>query len=336
MFKVSLVVATLGERPHDLRALLDSLVPQAEFISNIVVVDQHPDTGWVPALLAPFRNTLPLHHTRSERGLSRARNEGLPLVTGRLVAFPDDDCTYPLGLLEWVVDWFHTNIEYDILAVGVRDAHGVLSGNRWPQDACDIQPINCFRTTFSSSLFLLTDLAQTARFNVNLGVGAGTLFGSGEETDYVLRLLQGGARGRFDRTRYIIHPRRDMFSGGVPTSRAQAYGLGMGHLLRRHSLGALWTGFLGYNLGRAVWAWSQHNGEGANLCLAQTRGLWQGYRMPISPDMPPVSQLRHPHEPAAVGLPRVIEFPIHPTGAYQGHAGGSDLANLDAKDSLVL
>jgi glycosyltransferase involved in cell wall biosynthesis len=282
MLKVSLIVATLGERPEDLSALLRSLAPQVRFISNVIVVDQHPDRERVPAILRQFIDVLPILHTRSERGLSRARNHGLAFATGGLVAFPDDDCFYPDGLLEWVVDWFASNFEYDILAVGVRDAEGVLSGNRWPQDSCDIKPVNAFRTTFSSSLFLLTDLARSIHFDTQLGIGSGTPFGSGEETDFVLRLLRMRARGRFDRTRHVIHPRRDMLSGTASLPRAQAYGFGMGHVLRINSLRRLWISFIAYNRLRAGLVFLRGNREAAKLCLAQTHGLWMGFRAAVT------------------------------------------------------
>lgn len=289
MLKVSLIVATLGERPDDLRALLQSLAPQSEFISDVIVVDQHADPERVPHLLKEFSSRLPIVHTRSERGLSRARNHGLPLATGSLVAFPDDDCLYTDGLLEWVVNWFQSNVEYDILAVGVKDAEGVQSGNRWPLDSCDIRSVNALRTTFSSSLFVWTELARTLRFDTQLGVGSGTPYGSGEETDYVLRLLRTRARGRFDRTCNIIHPRRDMLSGSASRPRARAYGFGMGHLLRRNSLRALWCGFLAYNMTRAGWAFSRGNMEGAALCFDQTKGLWEGFLAPLPPSTPDIS-----------------------------------------------
>lgn len=251
MLKVSLIVATLGNRSDDLSALLRSLIPQVRFIGEVIVVDQHPDPSRLPALLGPFRDVLPIRHLRSEPGLSRARNLGLTFVSGDLVAFPDDDCLYPEGLLEWVSGWFETNFEYDILAAGVKDTAGVLSGNRWLQDSCNIKPHNAFRTTCSASLFLWTDLAQSARFDVQLGLGSGTPYGSGEDTDYVLRLLRRGARGRFDRSRHVVHPRRDMFSVSASAPRAQAYGFGMGHVLRLNSLRVLWMSFLAYNLARA-------------------------------------------------------------------------------------
>jgi glycosyltransferase involved in cell wall biosynthesis len=281
MHKVSLIVSTLGERNDDLRAFLLSLVSQAEYLREVIVVDQHQDPKHVAAVLAEFQDRLPVRHTRSERGLSRARNKGLSLVSGSLVAFPDDDCLYPDGLLEWVVSWFDTNTQYDILAVGANDASGVLSGNRWPQDACNIRPFNAFRTTFSPSLFLRSGIAMTQQFDVQLGVGSGTRYGSGEETDYILRLMVAGAKARFDRTRHIIHPRRDMLSGGSSSPRAESYGFGMGHLLRAHALRALWAGFLVYDLARAGLALGRGRLDGSSLCMAHAKGLWEGYRARI-------------------------------------------------------
>ena len=251
MHKVSLILSTLGERPDDLCAFLRSVVPQAAFISEIIVVDQNPDHELLPRLLLQFEDLLPIRHTRTVRGLSRARNHGLSMVTGSIVAFPDDDCLYSEGLLEWITNWFESNVEYDILAVGVKDASGAPSGNRWPQDACVIRALNAFRTTFSSSLFIVTGLARTARFDLQLGVGAGTPYGSGEETDYVLRLLHKRARGRFDRrTRYVIHPRRDMLSGPrrFPAPRLTALdGSRAAYALAARSVDEL----MAYNLTRA-------------------------------------------------------------------------------------
>lgn len=281
MREISLIVSTLGERDQDLRALLLSLVPQAEYIREIIIVDQHHDPEHLTALLAAFQDRLPVRHARSERGLSRARNVGLALASGSLIAFPDDDCLYPDGLLEWVVEWFEDNMRYEILAVGSDDASGVRSGNRWPQDACDIRLINIFRTTFSPSLFVRSRTAGSQRFDVRLGVGSGTRYGSGEETDYVLRLMRQGAKGRFDRTLHVVHPRRDMLSGGSSEPRAEAYGFGMGHLLRLHALRSVWLAFLVYDLARAIFAFGRGWSDGSGLCIAHAKGLWQGYRAPL-------------------------------------------------------
>ena len=277
MDDISLVVCTLGERLGDLEALLSSLAVQSQWIKEVIVVDQHSNPAYVQALLEKFSKVVPLRYTRSEKGLSRARNQGLPLATGSLVAFPDDDCIYPPGLIEWVIAWFRAYPEYDVLAVGSQDADGSPSGNRWIQDACDIRPLNAFRTTFSPSLFLRSAVAKRQVFDVNLGVGSGTRYGSGEETDYILRILGNGSRGRFERKRYIIHPRRDMLSGGASPSRAEAYGFGMGHLLHRHVMPKLWSLFLVYDLARAAISLSMGKKQGSALCVAHAKGLWLGY-----------------------------------------------------------
>jgi glycosyltransferase involved in cell wall biosynthesis len=283
MREVSLIVSTLGERKGDLRALLVSLISQAMYIREVIVVDQHSDPEHLAALLADFQELLPIRHARSERGLSRARNVGLSLALGSLIAFPDDDCVYPEGLLQWVVKWFEANTKYDILAVGSDDASGVRSGNRWPQDVCDLRSVNAFRTTFSPSLFLRSGVATTHKFDVRLGVGSGTRYGSGEETDYILRMMHMGTRGRFDRTRNIIHPRRDMLSGGGSGLRAEAYGFGMGHLLRSHAFSVLWVVFLAYDLFRAGVAIVRGQHTGSGLCMAHAKGLWHGYYAPAEP-----------------------------------------------------
>jgi glycosyltransferase involved in cell wall biosynthesis len=283
MREVSLIVSTLGERKGDLRALLTSLISHAMYIREVIIVDQHQDPEHLTSLLADFLDLLPIRHVRSERGLSRARNVGLPLALGSLIAFPDDDCLYPDGLLQWVVNWFEANVRYAILAVGSDDALGLRSGNRWPQDACDLRSVNVFRTTFSPSLFVRSGVAKTQRFDVRLGVGSGTRYGSGEETDYILRMMRMGARGRFDRTRHIIHPRRDMLSGGSSAPRAEAYGFGMGHLLRSHALGVLWVVFLAYDMARAGIALCRGQSSGSGLCMAHAKGLWHGYYAPVEP-----------------------------------------------------
>jgi hypothetical protein len=109
-------------------------------------------------------------------------------------------------------------------------------------------------------------------------VGSGTPYGSGEETDYVLRMMRQGVKARFDRTQHVIHPRRDMLSGSGSAVRATSYGFGMGHLLRVHSLTGIWAGFITYNVLRAVVAFAKGDRFGSTLCLAQTQGIWNGYR----------------------------------------------------------
>jgi len=274
MPRFSLVVPTLG-RTTEVAEVFASFVDQNRSDIEIIVVDQNDDDRLVPMVEALARN-LPVVHVRlKEKSLSMARNAGVDHATGEIIAFPDDDCWYPSDLLNRVDSWFKTNVRYAVLAVGALDTEGLSSGNRWLQDSCDISPLNAMRTTFASSLFISRNrISPTLRFDPKLPAG--------EETDFILRLLATGLRGRFDRSLHIHHPRRDMLSGTVSRERARKYGVGMGMVVRRHSLIFVWCGLLIYDLARTLLVSTRGQFENARFCLAHTSGLFRGFVLPES------------------------------------------------------
>jgi glycosyltransferase involved in cell wall biosynthesis len=269
MATFSLIVPTFG-RAEELEKLFTSLARQQPSRLEVLVVDQNDDERVQPylSLLGP---EIAVQHIRvSKKSLANARNVGLSHASGDFVAFPDDDCWYPADLLPAVEKWFQGNPNYEILAVGANDDEGLISGNRWPQDQCDIQPHNSLRTTFSNSLFLRSStLKKGITFDENML--------SSEETDYILKLMKTGCRGRFDRSLHIGHPRRDMLSGTVSHKRAMRYGEGMGQLVRRHSLFFLWCGLLGYEVSRAALVAIRGDFAGSGHCLAHAQGLFLGF-----------------------------------------------------------
>jgi len=265
----SLIVPTFG-RADELNQLFTSLCEQSPSTIEVIVVDQNDDDRVVPYLELLGSGIARQHIRVSKKSLSNARNVGLAHASGEYVAFPDDDCWYPSGLLPRLERWFDDHPDYDILAVGAEDEAGLVSVNRWPQDHCDIRPHNSLRTTFSNSLFLRRgSLSKEILFDE-------TMFSS-EETDYVLRQIRAGCRGRFDRGLHICHPRRDMLSGTVSHRRAERYGRGMGQLVRRHSLLFLWGGLLGYECLRAGMVAVRGNFSGATFCLAHAYGIFRGF-----------------------------------------------------------
>jgi glycosyltransferase involved in cell wall biosynthesis len=269
MPQFSLIIPTVG-RTEELKRMLGSLAGQQPVDFELIVVDQNEDTR-VEGLLNALTPDIVVSHLRlTRKNLSLARNVGLERASGEIIAFPDDDCWYPAGLLSKVDKWFRDNPEYDILAVGANDEHGLSSGNRWIQSKCDIRSINVLRTTFSNGLFLRRQaLPRSVRFDESLLAC--------EETDYILKLMKAGLRARFDRTAHVCHPRRDMLSGTVSHSRARKYGQGMGQLVRRHSLSLLWLALLGYDLLRALAVVLRGNISNAGFCLAHAQGLFRGF-----------------------------------------------------------
>ena len=274
MPRFSLIIPTLG-RTTELSELFASIVNQKRNDVELIVVDQNDDDRVVPLLHGVPSDVTVLHLRLKEKGQSAARNAGLEISSGEIIAFPDDDCWYPASLLDRVDDWFRKNQEYAVLAVGALDNDGVSSGNRWIQDACDISPVNVLRTTFCSSLFV-SGLARSRRVRFDPQMNRG------EETDFILRLLATGLRGRFDRALHIHHPRRDMLSGTVSRERARSYGAGMGRLVRRHSLVLLWFGLLSYDLARALMVSARGQFVNAGFCFAHAEGLLRGFILPES------------------------------------------------------
>jgi glycosyltransferase involved in cell wall biosynthesis len=276
MLTFSLIVATLG-RTRELEALFDSLASQTYPEFECIIVDQNPDRR-VKDIVDRWKGVLNLRVVDSAPGLSRARNVGLALAAGEILAFPDDDCWYNPPLLTGVATWFEQHSEFDILTVGAEDLSGIRSGNRWIQDRCELRPSNAFRTTFSSTIFVRRTPATRDRiFDESIGAGAGTRFGSGEETDYILGLMATGARGYFDRTWHIGHPKRDMLSGQISESRASSYGSGMGFVLRKRSLHLLAVSFVLYDLIRSLAVSIRGDLRAARLCRSHARGIMDGY-----------------------------------------------------------
>jgi glycosyltransferase involved in cell wall biosynthesis len=107
-----LVVATLG-RSEELEGLLASLDRQTHRAFRLVLVDQNRDNRVTEALAR--HPALEIVHLRSEPGLSRARNAGLPHLTADVAGFPDDDCSYPDDLLERVAARFGARPDLDAL-----------------------------------------------------------------------------------------------------------------------------------------------------------------------------------------------------------------------------
>ena len=272
MIRFSLVIATCG-RTTELTRLLSSVLCQRRDDIEVILVDQNADNRLTP-VIEEFQARLMMRHLRTEkRNVSAARNLGLGVAQGEIVAFPDDDCWYPESLLDGVDQWFKMSPQYSVLAVGAVDDQGLPSGNRWIQSSCDITPWNSLRTTFCSSLFL-SAVEERRR------VGFDPMLARGEETDFILRLLSTGLRGRFDRRLCIRHPRRDMMSGTVSKERAISYGAGMGRLVRRHSLAVLWTALVIYDLVRAGVVVLRGRPGDAAFCFAHATGLFKGFVFP--------------------------------------------------------
>ena len=228
-----LVVATVG-RTGELVDLLGSLEEQTYGNFRVVVVDQNGDDRLEP-IVASFDGKLPLVRLASETGLSRARNVGLRELAGDVVSFPDDDCRYPPDLLRTVAGLLVDNPSWDGVTGRTTDESGKSSFVLWQNEAGLVTRENVWRTAVAVTLFLRRPVVErVGAFDETLGAGSGTVWGSGEETDYVLRAVEAGFTIGYDPGLLVFHQSPE--PGPGPASARKAYLIGMGNsrVLRRH------------------------------------------------------------------------------------------------------
>jgi GT2 family glycosyltransferase len=246
---IDLVVATV-DRTRDLAALLDALERQTHPAFRVVIVDQNADDR-VDRVLAAHPS-LRTAHLRTARGLSRARNRALASLTGEVVGFPDDDCLYPPDLLERVARRFAEDAELEGLGGRPVAADGSSVG-RWPVRPERITADNVWHTANSHTIFLRREVVErVGAFDEALGLGSGTPWSSGEEIDFLVRALRGGARIEYDPAIVITHPvkpvtadrlvelgRRDGGSVGYVLARNRYPARAVARMLVRPAAGAV-------------------------------------------------------------------------------------------------
>jgi len=231
--RFSLVLATVN-RTREVERFLQSIDSQTHHDFDLIVVDQNDDDRLTP-LLQHYEKRFSVKHLRSERGLSRARNVGLGHVEGDIVAFPDDDCVYPNNLLSSVAAFFEKNPDYDGLTGRATLLNSSESAWRFDKKSGNVTQSNLFERAVSFTIFLRRETVQKAGdFDINLGVGAGTVWGSGEESDYLLRCLRLGARIYYDTSIEVGHPAIAESCNLSTVRKGYNYGRGMGLVLRRH------------------------------------------------------------------------------------------------------
>ena len=270
-----LVVATVG-RVAELDRLFASLERQTHRRFRVVLVDQNEDDRVEAALTA--HPGLDLVHVRSERGLSRARNRGLEELSADLVAFPDDDCAYAEDLLERVARRFGADAGLGGLSGRSVGRDGGSSAS-WETDAAILTGDNLWNRLNAGAIFLRSSLVtRVGSFDVQLGLGSGTPWSSGEEIDYVVRAVRTGARIAYEPELIVIHDEKPLSPAEL---RAVGYrdGASIGYTLRKHRYPArVLARMLVRPVGGALVALLRRDVPRARFHAGTLRGRLAGYR----------------------------------------------------------
>lgn len=105
----------------------------------------------------------------------------------------------------------------------------------WDRQAGPIDRFNVWRRAISFSFFLRRSAVEAVGgFADDLGVGAGTRWGSGEESDYLLRILEAGFTIWYEPKLFVHHESPRLTGSEAERRAAFERGRGHGEVLRRH------------------------------------------------------------------------------------------------------
>ena len=265
-----LVVATVG-RGDELARFLDSLETQEYPRLRVILVDQNSDDRLAEITAG---RAVRLEILRSAPGLSRARNVALAQVHADVVAFPDDDCIYPPGLLARVANRFASDPRLGGLSGRAADADG-RSAASWKSDGATLTSANVWNRAISFAIFLRRDVVErVGTFDERLGLGSGEPWSSGEEIDFLIRAVRGGARIEYDPSLVVVHEVRE-----DDTEIGARDGASVGYLLRKHGYGPrVVARMLVRPAGGSVVSLLGGDRERARYHLAALSGRIRGYR----------------------------------------------------------
>ncbi|MHC1732038.1 MAG: glycosyltransferase family 2 protein [Bacteroidales bacterium] len=230
--KFSLILAT-KDREIELIRFLEALRLQTYTDYELLIVDQNLDDR-IQKIISDFSD-IPIHHLHSEPGLSKARNVGLQHAKGEIIAFPDDDCWYKNDLLFQVNHFF--SIKPDIAALTGRTMSDSTTKKvwKWDTESGYINKKNIWQRSNSNSIFIhQTVLSKPLLFNEMLGVGSGTPFGSGEEVDLLLQILEAGKKIVYEPKIIVGHEDAFPVNNEKAIQKTFSYASGMGYVLRDH------------------------------------------------------------------------------------------------------
>ena len=228
----SLILCTL-ERINEPLRFVESVVVQGRQSLELIVVDQNVEDT-LERELKPASRSLDIRYIRrpGKPGLSRARNAALSVARGRIIAFPDDDCEYPPGLLDRAAMTLAQRNDIDGISCRWVAQWGAIKGNS--HVSVRLNRHNVWTRARSFTIFLRSEMVErVGRFDPRLGLGSGTPYGSGEETDYLLRALEIDAHLVQLLDVAVRHPAVDYGAENV-AAKGRSYSRGLTYVLDRH------------------------------------------------------------------------------------------------------
>ena len=226
------LIQTSQNRNKELARFVDSLNKQqdVDFAQlQLIFIDQGDNKD----VFEQLNQQITFTYVKTEKcSLSHARNLGLPLVQGEYVGFPDDDCWYEPNTIIEALNILRKG-EYQAVSGKGTNENGLLT-SAFPEMPAKITSTNrC--AAISYTMFFKYE--KNVLFDENMGVGSPFNIGAGEETDYMLHLMEQYDFKVFYEPEIVVHhPKQsDVYDKEFMLKKYYSYSRGAGYLIKKHS-----------------------------------------------------------------------------------------------------
>lgn len=225
----SLICPTLG-RYNEVDCFLESIKKQTFDINKIeiIIIDQNQN-DYLLNIINKYDDLNIIYIKSQVLGLSHNRNKGMAASSGKIISFPDDDCTYYPNTLETVMNYFESNPNVEIFLGRIVDINDKSILRKWSSKKHKVNKYNHIAYGSSITMFLRNN--RLVKFDENFG--AGTKLGSSEDGDFLYSYFYLKKIVMYEPDIKVWHPEQQLKSNS--TTKVISYGLGFGAFIRKHN-----------------------------------------------------------------------------------------------------
>lgn len=229
------VLITTRGRFDALERLFESMLRQTYRDFYILLGDQS-GAGQMDAFLSRYADKLAIErHILPPMGLSAARNALLPFIKGDYVYFSDDDSYLGPSSFAVMAQYARQHPEAEALVASGSPAPVPVPSNAAVSPAREITVYSVFSDCPSWCIFIKkTVIRDIGTFDERMGIGAPTPWQSGEETDYLLRVLAAGGHVLRCPSTSVYHDAVRLTP--LDVGKLKGYSAGRMYVIRKHSL----------------------------------------------------------------------------------------------------
>lgn len=221
-YLLSIIVPTITKDSNVIRRLCKWFIKLESADCELIIIDQFQEDRNQILEDVP-KNIIYIHNKIC--GLSKNRNIGISVSSGKYLLFLDDDCWFHKNYIKIFNDYLNCNTNYEIFFSNILNEHGhdTKRANFQKDEPLSLMSIDAIS---ASGMIAKRSVALKILFDERMGVGS--KYGSCEEFDFLARSMEGGSLAKALSGLVIFHP-----EPSTNIKREYNYGRGHGYLCHK-------------------------------------------------------------------------------------------------------